>query len=97
MQRPVHGHLALAGVDAELRPDRHGPGAVAAGDEIALHLHVLEHLGVRPVVRREQGLEDLLALVGELPLEDPPVRRLARPLAREAREQEALGGMRKSG
>ena len=47
------------------------PDAVAARDEVALDLHVLEHLGVRPAVRRQQRLEDLLALVRELAREDP--------------------------
>ena len=60
LERAVHRDLPLARVDAELRPDGHGARAVAARDEVSLDLHVLEHLGVRPVVRGEQRLEHLL-------------------------------------
>ena len=78
------------------------PDAVAARDEVALDLDVLEHLGVRAVVRGEQRLEDLLALVRELAAQDPLVGRLGRRRARSIRRRRGAAarsalGMRKSG
>jgi hypothetical protein len=77
-ERSVHRDLAFGGVDAHLRADGDRADAIALRDEEALHLHVLQHFGVRAVVRGEQRLEHALALVRELAPQDP----IAEPFAR---------------
>ena len=62
VRRPYRQIQPLARVDRHLRPDRHRPRAVAVRDEIPLDLHVPQHLGQVALVRRQQRVEDLLAL-----------------------------------
>jgi hypothetical protein len=70
-ERTIGGDLPLAGVDVHLRADRGGADAVAVRNEVALDLHVPEHLEVVALVTRQERLEDLLVLVRELAAEQP--------------------------
>ena len=51
-ERSIGRDLPLAGVDGHLRADGDGADAVALRDEVALDLHVPQHLGERAVVAR---------------------------------------------
>src|SRR5690606_40984119 len=70
-QRSVGGHLSLSCVDAHLRPYGHGPLPVAARNEVALYLNVTQHLRQRPIVCRQERVENASVLVRQLTVPQP--------------------------
>ena len=89
LQLLVHRQLSDPGVDVQLGLDRHEPLAVAAREEEALDLHVLEHPLEVTVVRVEQRIGDGPRPWREITVDevvtDPRVRRDA-PVRLEALE-----------